>query len=615
MRGHFFCLQWNPKRQSEADAAEQVLSLLSIRCPHLVVAFRSNGLTVLIERPEAQSRQIRFLPDRAGVILGTLFERRSDPFDPSPYTRALIDQRASSSIRSAGADHLVAHYWGDYLALVTDRQCGTVWIVRSPTCHTPCLFASVHGLRAYFSATRDLARLGVMALSVNWNYVAVYTACGRVHCSETGLNEVRELQNGEYHRISEDGITSAFCWNPVDICRSDVIEDAPRAQAALRATTLACVTSWASNHDRIVHRLSGGIDSSVIAACLRGIRKPQVTCVNYYSRGAYGDEREFARLAARKFDFELIEYRQNSTFRLDSLLEYPPTDSPLHYLFKIECDAREVALARHINATARFTGTMGDILFQMPPFGPAVTELIQRLGLHWSLFKAALEAAQCDRISLWRILKNAFADAIFRSNRSGRPGEFKAQDVMLLTAEASTVFDNPPLRFVHPWLHSIEHVPAGKLAQVSCLGFNSTYFNALHEPDESELIHPLISEPLVELCLRIPTYLLLHDGRDRAMVRNAFAAELPVQIFNRASKGSMSLWVREMVSANAEFVRELLLEGVLVREHIIDRRKLEASLPGRAARSPLPIGCFLDCVAAEAWSRVWLERGHQRAAA
>lgn len=52
-------------------------------------------------------------------------------------------------------------------------------------------------------------------------------------------------------------------------------------------------------------------------------------------------------------------------------------------------------------------------------------------------------------------------------------------------------------------------------------------------------------------------------------------------------------------------LQEILIDGFLVREGIVDRKKLLASLPGTAARSPLPIGCFLDCVAAEAWSRAW----------
>jgi len=343
--------------------------------------------------------------------------------------------------------------------------------------------------------------------------------------------------------------------------------------------------------------------------------RPQVHCVNYYSRGTYGDERRFARLVAERNNFPLLEYRQNFAYSFAKFLDFPPTASPITYLFKVECDEREIALAHEVGATARFTGTMGDILFQMPPALPSATEYLQRRGFDRRFLSIALEAAQLDRVSIWKIIGRAFRDGLISPPTMSEPGEFDGKKTMLLTSEAARAFSDQPLRFIHPWLHALTGVPFGKFAQISCLGFNSAYFNALHEANESELIHPFLSEPIMELCLRIPTYLLMHGGWDRAMAREAFQSELPPEVRARPSKGSMNLWVREMIATNAQFVRELLLDGVLVREKIIDRKRLEDCFPGTTSRSPLSLGCFLDCVAAESWCRVWIDSRRNRAAA
>jgi len=115
--------------------------------------------------------------------------------------------------------------------------------------------------------------------------------------------------------------------------------------------------------------------------------------------------------------------------------------------------------------------------------------------------------------------------------------------------------------------------------------------------------HPLLSQPLIEVCLQIPTYHLLRGGRERGLAREAFADRVPSQILRRRDKGSILSHATEMIRESEPFVRELLLEGVVARVGVHVRRELEPYIvQGHAFREEhmLPL---LACIAAEVWAR------------
>jgi asparagine synthase (glutamine-hydrolysing) len=115
--------------------------------------------------------------------------------------------------------------------------------------------------------------------------------------------------------------------------------------------------------------------------------------------------------------------------------------------------------------------------------------------------------------------------------------------------------------------------------------------------------HPLLSQPLMEICLQIPTYLLLRGGRERGLAREAFADRVPVQILRRRDKGSIMSHATEMLRRSEPFVRELLLDGVLVGSGVIVRRELEPYIvQGQPFREELLLP-LMACIAAEVWAR------------
>lgn len=95
---------------------------------------------------------------------------------------------------------------------------------------------------------------------------------------------------------------------------------------------------------------------------------------------------------------------------------------------------------------------------------------------------------------------------------------------------------------------------------------------------------------------------------DRATARRAFAPDLPPQIIRRHNKGRIDQHIRNILDANLEFVRELLLNGRLVGQGLINRRNLEMYLTREHSPADFEYAQILQehlCV--EAWLARWLD--------
>jgi asparagine synthase (glutamine-hydrolysing) len=113
---------------------------------------------------------------------------------------------------------------------------------------------------------------------------------------------------------------------------------------------------------------------------------------------------------------------------------------------------------------------------------------------------------------------------------------------------------------------------------------------------------PLLSQPILELCLRIPVYVLRDGGQDRALARAAFADVLPPEILSRTSKGNTHSHMHEVFENNLPLIREILPGGYLVTEGFIDGATLEDLLNQHRAAEPYMVE-ILDYVCVESWAR------------
>lgn len=98
---------------------------------------------------------------------------------------------------------------------------------------------------------------------------------------------------------------------------------------------------------------------------------------------------------------------------------------------------------------------------------------------------------------------------------------------------------------------------------------------------------------------------MIEGGWDRSIARQAFKDDVPVEIIRRRTKGGMEESAQEILSRNLETARELLLDGFLVREGILDRYRVEEALSGRPTEVSAPLVELYDHLSVEAWLRTW----------
>jgi hypothetical protein len=70
-------------------------------------------------------------------------------------------------------------------------------------------------------------------------------------------------------------------------------------------------------------------------------------------------------------------------------------------------------------------------------------------------------------------------------------------------------------------------------------------------------------------------------------------------------KGGPGLWAKDAVERNAGFLKEFLLDGILVERRLIDRKKLESVLSARIAKSTIIVCDIFAKLYIESWLRGW----------
>lgn len=564
------------------------------------LVFRSKALTIYAlpaADPVNSTMQTYVLPDGGGVIFGCLF-RTHDPGRPVDVSELDSNQ----IVRSLGRA-LLEHYWGSYIAFLRSSD-DTVLVIRDCSGWIPCYYVDFADHHIFFSDIQDILDLGIR-FTINRRYLASYILHSTLHARDTALNEVSEVMAGDGVLLSTHNVTHSSLWNPCSLAAETFGDDYEQARSALVSTTELVIVAWASRYRRILLNLSGGIDSSVVLGCLKHIgAADRVVCVNCYIANTDDDERAYARSAAAIAGV--------------SLFERPRACDPAAFVMKLrECAAtpkpdytkilRLLALdelkelAQRLQCDSVWTGQGGDHVFlQARDLWPAA-DYLRTHRLPHRLPTITYDTAIMSRYSIWTVLAQAL-------RHSWRPqtlplDPFQSAGSSFLTSTA--LRELATLGSSEPSCSELGRLPPGKQAQI---GY---FMDLLNRHEQAPAFgwpyecHPLVSQPLVDLSMRIPTYLLVRGGRQRAMARDAFADRVPSSILDREDKGSIRAQTRILLRGAGDLMRDQLLQGVLVSLGILDPAPLKRIFVDGETYRVTHISALLACLAAETWSRQW----------
>ncbi len=592
---------WNDQDPAARESAHTLLQRQAAAGQGWRVALRGGGVEVRCARADGDSCAAYPLAESDGVVLGNLFAR--SPEGVSTAAPRAIGAADSRAMLDTNGRHLIECFWGRYVAFLHDAHARATWVLRDPSGGLPCYVVRCQGIDVYFSCVDDVVDLLDAPLEVNWPYLLAAVCFLREHSSGTALRQVTQVLAGECAETRAGVSKRSFYWDPLRLANTEAIEDPRQAAAALRQCVRDVVHAWGSLYEHVLLSLSGGLDSSIVLACLKDApSQPRITCFHYYPLGADLDERAFARAAAATAGLDLIERSRDSSFSLQPLLTIHRTPEPTNYPYFLEHSRLDAQLAAEHGAAALIIGHGGDQLFYQERAQWAPGDFLHRRGLRPGVLRVALDAAQMDQVSVWRVLREAASAYLFHQRWSplqeaGRMRPLLAPEVIAQARRSAG--------FLHPLLRHPRGAPSGKLWHAHQISQPFDFYDPLGRPGEAERISPLLSQPLMELCLRIPTYVLTQGGWDRAVARRAFHDDLPPGIRNRRHKGGMEEHLRRTLEHNRPLLRELLLDGALVREGVIDRERVAEVLSGRATRIAAGSGELLEYAGIEAWLSRW----------
>jgi asparagine synthase (glutamine-hydrolysing) len=549
----------------------------------------------------------------AGIIVGTLFASRTAGHATTPQVESL-NESASAAVIASGGRHLLASYWGSYIAFLRDPAGKRKWILKAPMGSLACFRMRYRGVDLFFSRTEDCLALGV-SCSFNWSYITAHVVLNSLSTRATALNEIFELKGGECCSIRADQLTTELCWNPGQIAGSNAIDDLRTAARLVHDAVRSCTQTLAAAHRTVLHQLSGGLDSSIVAGCLQGT-SATVTCANYYAEGSNSDERYFARLSAAQGGLPLIEVQRPWEIPLQQALSANRTAIIYELPLRLEHAQMVESLRRERKVAAIFTGNGGDEIFHRVPPSPTALDFLRQRGLRPQVARIILNDAILQRVSIWRVMRQIMT--LRSANAVDAPQRQLARWLPAICARglidrdvAMSLDENPNVR--HPWLPALGAAAPGKLGQILALAGRG-YDNPFARIDGPELVDPLLSQPVVELCLRIPTYVHTSGGVSRAVARLAFAHLIPQEITERTAKGGVATHFKRLMTHNVAFVRDVLLNGVLVRERLVNRAGLEDALASRPTRSSAYLADVAALFSVELWLQLW-PRTERRAVA
>jgi len=573
----YIAFAWNTHLKDSCEAA-RVMRDTADQTASLSCVLNESGFAVYASGFPSGSIRCYRLQERAGVVLGAVFKKSQVPTNGA--LDVIFDSVGSERVVKSRGRDLIESYWGRYVAFVRDPSSGICWVVQDPSAGHSVYRSTIRGVNVYYAELADYTNITGERPTVDWAYIASHVVVPIIQSSATALVGVTELQGGQCDEIVDGCPSTHEYWQPATFAKSP-IEDFCEASLLLRRSVMQCVHTWASCYPNILHLLSGGVDSSIVLACLKSAPcEPRVVCVTYFTGGPGVDERAFAHLAADDAHCECIEWKMKADGSLDTFRQVAVGPRPSFY---VSClfESELADLARGLDASAIMTGNLGDGLFGAIADVRSAIDFVHYHGFGKGFIRAVTATAEVAQIAVLRVFAEALK-GLWGTGWSRDPSMGFPTDQRLVSHSVVTEARERPDRYTHSWVVGARGLPPGKALHIGLMAQRVAVRTPMARTNDPEYGFPLASQLNFEACAAMPTYLFAANGRTRAIARSAFSEDVPPKILARRDKGNPSSWVQEFIRNNLRLARECLLDGQLVARGILDRRKIEEAVSGGA---------------------------------
>jgi len=540
-------------------------------------------------------------------ILGRVISRASGYADWR--ATSLRDSSGTVGLRDQG-EWLFKNTWGAYVAFSSNPENQIFSVLRDPSGGLPCHHIRWRNIDVFSSNAQLFASLPQQKFSINFDSVAAAAVLPNICKAETGLAEVGMVLPGEYSLFGETRCRE-YLWNPVSVAQKRLALGLEESAALLRETLINVTEALTRPYSKLMHNL-GGLDSSILLACLRESRHPSsLKCVTHFSDSFRGDERHYTRAMAAHVSTDLIETRLDPS-RVDlgmlNQQELGASPSSVFDCLQMAGDLHGIAQVHQVDALTYGFG--GDsVLYHLPGIYPVLDYVACREPLT-GLPRVILDAAQYGRRSVARTVFGLISE---------RRGQVACGPYVL-----NLIPPMPRMPFLEPEMASIDYLaqklhpalsppcnfPKGKYLQIATSAFLNIDYH-LSMPDQREIprVCPLLAQPFIELCFRLPTWRQINGGIDRSLARFAFRDRLPEAIVGRTSKSIPEGVYDQVFDRERKHLKEVLLDGLLVDNGILNRPYLEDFFTKADRLSLASKSTILQFYDWEIWASRWIAAG------
>lgn len=456
--------------------------------------------------------------------------------------------------------HLIEQYWGPYLLVQADDERGGVTVLREPSPHSDvsCFYGLQDGVGFVTSDIALAERIGLYRRQIDWDAILRRLAFPQHKSAHTALAGVHELLPGQALRLQGSEATTSQMWTPWTFVTPDARHrNANGAAADVRQAVSTATTTLASIDHAILLELSGGLDSSIVGTSLRGTHTP-IVCTSLVTTVPGADERAYAIQIANQLGVELHTetlHIDDATFEFDV---HPQCTVPRVGVLQHAVDRVMLAAAARHGIDAFFSGGGGDTIFcALDTAAPAADAM--RVRGPAAGVAAVRDLATLHQCTLWKAGRLALRK-LRRAAGADRP-----PDSSFLPPGIDTPNTGP-----HPWAVAPSDALPGDMERIRSLAICQAYRDSLARGEAFTMRMPLLAQPVVEACLRTPTWMWIAGGKNRAVARAAFADRLPPDILHRRSKGTFMSYLGAVYTRNRAPMRDFLLQGRLQQEGLLD---------------------------------------------
>ena len=527
------------------------------------------------------------IADGDHLVIGPAFSR-SD-FRPLGNLEGVLEGGEDAS---GAARRLIHEVWGAYCAVLYDQRCRGTAIITDPSGLLPVFRMRTGDHEIYATSPALLAGLTGHRVAINPVAAAAHLLQPDLLQRQTCLAGIEQLIPGSLYLRGAESMNPVPVWAARDHLKTPETLSFADHVHRLRETGISVMQAWRREWGRVSVAISGGVDSSFICAALACVGEP-FDCATFATSDPGGDERRYARLVASTFAARCAERVYHPDLFDPVRSASAGLTAPVRRGFQHVLDDLVRDITEELGCTVIFDGNVGDNIFC---FLNSPAPVIDRL-LAQGPGRGAL-ATMLDMCRITDCPAPAMISATLRRIARSRSAAIWGTETGLLTREAADAVVAP----LSDWLDQTP-APPGKREHLALIIQGQ---NQIHGVNAGvHRFSPLASQPLVECCLRIPSWEWASGGINRAVARAAFARELPRQVIARTSKTGPDSFLRQAYSVHRARIAGQLLDGILVAEHIVDRAALEHALATDVLRDEQTFGRVLDILEAENWARSW----------